>query len=134
MVRSGLEDFSSRDPKVSPTRLTLHFSCALALYTVLLSAIVEFKIKPVEISKPFAKFIKYYKFGTLLLAITAISGSLVAGSRAGKIYDMFPKMGEGYIPSDYYQLSSKDLNLKSFFLNTLYNPTAIQFHHRVLVN
>jgi cytochrome c oxidase assembly protein subunit 15 len=39
-------------------------------------------------------------FVTILVFFTAISGALVAGLDAGLIYNEFPQMGEGLIPSD----------------------------------
>ncbi len=63
----------------------------------------------------------------LLLILTIIAGAFVAGTRAGLIYNQFPLMGQGLIPSDYvpYQRAS--------LLTILFeNPASIQLHHRIL--
>ncbi len=51
---------------------------------------------------------------------------------AGLIYNEFPKMGEGYIPSDMWALSTRKENPLPWYLNLLENPAAVQFNHRIL--
>lgn len=60
-----------------------------------------------------------------LVVVTAGSGALVAGLRAGKIYNTFPLMGDGLVPPGYGQLSP-------WWANLFENPAAVQFNHRVL--
>lgn len=67
--------------------------------------------------------------------VTAISGAFVAGLDAGLIYNEFPKMGEGYIPGDFWALSEgvNGITPIPWYLNLLENPSAVQFNHRYLV-
>jgi len=57
--------------------------------------------------------------------VTIISGGFVAGLKAGKIYNTFPKMGEHWIPPDF-------LALEPGWRNFFDNMAAVQFDHRVL--
>ena len=63
---------------------------------------------------------------SFLVFLTALSGALVAGNRAGRIYDTFPKMGNTWIPDDYRSETG-------ILQNMTRNPSAVQFHHRILV-
>lgn len=62
-----------------------------------------------------------------LLHILYSSGAFVAGLDAGLVYNSFPKMGDGWIPEEWMQLSPK---VKNFFEN----PATVQFDHRLLVS
>jgi len=54
-----------------------------------------------------------------------LTGGFVAGLRAGKIFNTFPLMGGQFVPPGYRQFTG-------FLTNAFENPTAAQFHHRVL--
>lgn len=58
----------------------------------------------------------------------AMSGAFVAGNDAGMVYGTYPKMGNDWIPSDYWdqQLSK--------FRNMFENSTAVQFNHRTFAH
>lgn len=60
-----------------------------------------------------------------LVTLTAGSGALVAGLRAGKIYNTFPLMGGRVVPPGYGQLTP-------WWANLFENPAAVQFNHRLL--
>jgi len=60
-----------------------------------------------------------------LVFVTAGSGALVAGLRAGRIYNTFPMMGSGLVPVEYGQLAP-------WWRNLFENHAAVQFNHRVL--
>lgn len=62
---------------------------------------------------------------TGLVLLTSGSGALVAGLRAGRIYNTFPLMGGDVVPAGYGQLVPG-------WLNVFENPAAVQFNHRVL--
>ena len=62
---------------------------------------------------------------TTLITVTIISGGFVAGLKAGKIYNTFPKMGEYWIPPDI-------LSLEPGWRNFFDNMATVQFDHRVL--
>jgi cytochrome c oxidase assembly protein subunit 15 len=69
-----------------------------------------------------------------MIFITAISGAWVAGLDAGLIYNEFPYMGEGLVPSDRWAYSTPenlDTPAKMGWLENLgRNPAAVQFNHR----
>ena len=78
---------------------------------------------------------KMSKFTTGLIFLTVLSGALVAGLDAGLIYNEFPYMGLGFIPSDMWALSTESASNPypiSWIRNLLENPSAVQFNHRVL--
>ena len=61
----------------------------------------------------------------------------MAGLDAGLIYNEFPRMGKGFIPSDmwaYSTPSERNPTPMSLLRNLLENPSAIQFNHRLLVS
>ncbi|HAA91951.1 MAG TPA: heme A synthase, partial [Rhodospirillaceae bacterium] len=60
-----------------------------------------------------------------VFALTILSGGFVAGLNAGVIYNDWPDMGGGFVPSDY---GGSD----AWWLNGFENPAAAQFHHRIL--
>jgi cytochrome c oxidase assembly protein subunit 15 len=62
-----------------------------------------------------------------------MTGGFVAGLDAGLIYNEFPYMGEGLIPSDMWALSNGSKEPLPWYMNLLENPSAVQFNHRVLV-
>ncbi|RZF47445.1 hypothetical protein LSTR_LSTR007372 [Laodelphax striatellus] len=71
-------------------------------------------------------------FGALIAAqinyaisMFLISGAFVAGLDAGLVYNSFPYMGNGLIPSDI-------LSMKPAITNFTENPTTVQFDHRIL--
>ncbi len=71
-----------------------------------------------------------------MIFVTAISGAWVAGLDAGLIYNEFPFMGEGLVPSDMWAFSTKSERNPEpmpWWENLARNPSAVQFNHRVLV-
>lgn len=60
-----------------------------------------------------------------LVFLTSASGALVAGLRAGKIYNTYPLMGGQVMPPGYGQFAP-------WWRNLFDNPAAVQFNHRVL--
>ena len=62
-----------------------------------------------------------------MVFLTALSGAFVAGLDAGLIYNQFPKMGDGLVPSDLISPYIQPL-----WRNIFENPAAVQFQHRVL--
>jgi len=63
----------------------------------------------------------------MLAGLTAFSGAFVAGNEAGLIYNEFPFMGEGLIPSDLI-----NPYLDPAWKNIFEHPTFVQFTHRCL--
>ena len=71
-----------------------------------------------------------------MVFLTAISGTWVAGLDAGLIYNEFPYMGKGLVPSDmwnYSTQSGKNPNPMPWWKNLIENPSAVQFNHRFMV-
>ena len=60
-----------------------------------------------------------------LAGITSASGALVAGLRAGRVFNTFPLMAGRVVPAGYAQLAP-------FWRNLFENHAAVQFDHRVL--
>jgi cytochrome c oxidase assembly protein subunit 15 len=60
-----------------------------------------------------------------LVGLTSASGALVAGLRAGRVFNTFPLMAGRVVPPGYGQLSP-------WWRNLFENHAAVQFDHRVL--
>lgn len=109
MVKSGLRDV----PEVSHLRLGVHFSVALVIFAALIVMARDIKIKSLPC------------FFILSLFATMMAGSLVAGLKAGHIYNSFPLMNGEFFPDD-------ALALKPFYHNLTHNPVLWQWGHRML--
>jgi cytochrome c oxidase assembly protein subunit 15 len=120
MVKSGL----SQDPHVSHYRLAAHLVTALIIYSLLFLVTMEiyFKQPNLEIAP------NKYSLAALIMVILVFCqitfGAFVAGLDAGMIYNDFPNMGEGYIPSETLKIG--------FSFNLLQDPASVQFIHRNL--
>lgn len=130
MVKSGLSKEiveNNQVPRVSHFRLAAHLGSALVIYaamlkTALTSLNVFESIPKVTIPQ---KMIFRSTLLSGLVFCTAISGALVAGLDAGMIYNMFPLMGNSYIPTDFWPQGQT-------FADLFNNPSAVQFMHRNL--
>ena len=119
MVKSGLVD----NPNVSQYRLTAHLVAAFLIYAYMfwVALTLLFPAQGADKHPWYGKTLAL----TALISITIISGGFVAGLKAGKIYNTFPKMGEYWIPPDFLAL---DPAWRNFFDNM----ATVQFDHRVL--
>lgn len=127
MVKSGLID----RPSVSHYRLAAHLSAAFLIYGFMFWVALDI-LRPRERFAGFAftaartAAIRRWMIVVLaLVSITVLWGALVAGLRAGLIYNTFPLMGDRFIPDDLIQVQPWLLN----FLETI---PAVQFAHRIL--
>ena len=122
MVQSGIID----QPWVSPVRLMVHLGFALLLFGLVIWIGLSL-IRGVSPTKFYSKAKSAFACKIVMLMIfgTILLGAMTAGSKAGMIYNEFPLMGDGFIPSDYW------IENHSFWDNGLVNPVAIQFHHRI---
>lgn len=114
MVKSGLV----KDPHVSHLRLMSHLLLAVLLYGTMLYTARQFLHPQAETRKS--------KVGWLNVLTTFVllgSGALVAGLKAGKMYNTFPLMNGSYFPPG-VQLQG------SFLSNLIDNPAIVQFTHR----
>ena len=121
MVKSGLVD----NPYVSSYRLAFHLANALIIFSILLwLSLSLFYGKEKQHHRK--KYIKHsFHISLILVFITIISGSFMAGTDAGKSFNTFPLMNEQLIPEGYYL---SEYGLKNIFENTV----AINFNHRWL--
>ena len=119
MVKSGLVD----NPHVSQYRLTAHLIAAFLIYAYMLWVALSllFPSQSTERHPWYGKTLAL----TSLITVTIISGGFVAGLKAGKIYNTFPKMGEYWIPPDF-------LALDPVWRNFFDNMATVQFDHRIL--
>lgn len=122
MVKSGLVN----DPRVSQLRLTAHFGIALlilgAMLWTALTLLYPGRARPDGRSPA----LRRHAFGLWLLVFTmALSGALVAGTRAGLVYNTFPLMNGDLVPPAL-------LAMHPWFLNPVSNLATVQFDHRVL--
>ncbi|KAI9009523.1 cytochrome oxidase assembly protein-domain-containing protein [Gaertneriomyces semiglobifer] len=149
MVKSGLSEEIMRTPhavpRVSHYWLAAHLGSAFAIYSMMLVTGLDIlranKEKMITLARDMLKsadvrrFARYAHGVAGLVFLTAMSGAFVAGMDAGLIYNEFPKMGEGLVPSDMWAFSTKterNPNPAPFWKDLLENPSALQFNHRVL--
>lgn len=119
MVKSGLVD----NPAVSQYRLTAHLMSAFLIYGFMLWVALSLLFPPGERQRHpwFGKTVAL----STLITVTIISGGFVAGLKAGKVYNTFPKMGDHWLPPG---LMALDPGWRNFFDNI----ATVQFDHRVL--
>lgn len=120
MVKSGLVD----DPRVSPLRLTAHLLLAVAIYAYLFWIALGLlpahpTREPVRGLRPLAVLV------TAGIVLTIAAGGLVAGTRAGFVFNTFPLMAGALWPPGLYELSPWWRNLVEPLL-------TVQFNHRAL--
>jgi cytochrome c oxidase assembly protein subunit 15 len=120
MVASGLVD----RPSVSHYRLAIHLALAIVIYAGLLWTALGLMQPRTGLAlargnRGWARLVY------TLIGVTILAGALVAGLRAGLIYNSFPLMGGALVPSDYWQTALG-------WLNAFENHAAVQFNHRVL--
>ena len=123
MVKSGLID----NPNVSQYRLASHLLAAFLIYAYMFWVALTLLLPSRETTRETQRHPWYGKTLALtaLITVTIMSGAFVAGLKAGKIYNTFPKMGEYWIPPDF-------LALEPAWRNFFDNMAAVQFEHRVL--
>ncbi|MBI4386737.1 MAG: COX15/CtaA family protein [Elusimicrobia bacterium] len=122
MVKSGLVN----EPRVSHYRLTAHLLTACVLYGAMLWTALELLIPRSE--QDTIEHSRLRRVGAAILALVLItigSGGLVAGLRAGFIYNTFPKMLDYWIPPFLFKIQPPLRNLFD-------NNTTVQFDHRLL--
>ncbi len=120
MVASGQVDA----PQVSHYRLTAHLAAAFLVYAFMFWTAMSL-IFPA--ARDAVKHTLYRKTVGIfaLVSIMIISGGFVAGLKAGKIYNTFPKMGDEWLPQGL-------LALEPAWRNLFDNMVTVQFNHRWL--
>ena len=136
MVKSGLEDphTTPGGVHVSPYRLATHLLSAFAIYGLLLSTALHLRyphtsslVQLYEGSVGLRRLRGGAAVTVGLAALTIMSGAFVAGNEAGLVYNQFPLMGTGLIPTD---LLSPFIH--PTWRNMFEHSTLVQFEHRVL--
>ncbi|HET8657042.1 MAG TPA: COX15/CtaA family protein [Longimicrobiaceae bacterium] len=122
MVRSGLVD----DPQVSHYRLAAHLAIALTIlgYCVWLARESGPRRRDPAAGRPVRSGRAVGLLGGLLLT-QILGGALVAGLRAGRIFNTFPLMGGRLAPPGAWRL-------RPVLLNLVENPATVQWTHRVI--
>jgi cytochrome c oxidase assembly protein subunit 15 len=127
MVKSGL----AHDPHVSHYRLAAHLFLGFAIFGVALWTTLSLYKEKLQLERVGFSFKAFKTLGKLsiiallLVLLTAFMGALVAGLKAGLVYNTFPLMGENLIP---HELFTQPPWWKDIFEN----PVSVQFLHRLL--
>lgn len=122
MVRSGLID----DPHVSPYRLTAHLGIAFLIYAAILRTALRL-LSP-ALTPPHERYQRARVLAAALaglIFLMVLSGGMVAGTRAGFVYNTFPLMDGRWIPQGV-------LEMQPWYLNFFENIPTIQFDHRLI--
>jgi cytochrome c oxidase assembly protein subunit 15 len=120
MVASGL----SQRVKVSQYRLATHLVLALLIFAAIVWTLRRLADRP-----PLHVSGRLKITGVALLVVTFVQlylGALVAGLRAGKIYNTWPDIDGGLIPS-----SSRLFSEEPWWRNLFDNTLTVQFEHRM---
>lgn len=122
MVSSGLTERVS----VSQYRLAIHFMLALFIF----SAIVWLLRRHIQGGVPSVAPLRVKVVGRILLVLVFLQlyfGALVAGLRAGRVFNTWPLIDGAFIPSA-ARLFFEQPWWRNFFDNTL----TVQFSHRMI--
>lgn len=121
MVASGLVDL----PHVSHYRLTLHLGMGFLLFGYATWLAIEQTLGGFVVSEGWPGLRRAVAAFTGLAALTALSGGLVAGLRAGHAFPTFPLMAGAWVPTGLTALSPA-------WRNGFDNAITVMFQHRVL--
>jgi cytochrome c oxidase assembly protein subunit 15 len=119
MVTSGL----SERTEVAQERLALHLLVAAATFGALIYAAAGLGERPQAATAPRGFAISAWIFAALVFCQLGL-GALVAGLRAGLIYNTWPLMGSSLVPGEAFQPSP----LQAIFGD----PATAQFDHRMI--
>jgi cytochrome c oxidase assembly protein subunit 15 len=119
MVASGLEART----EVAPERLTVHLGLALLVFALLVWTGLEAWAGP---KRPFerARWSAVAMTVVGLVFVQVLLGGLVAGNRAGLIYNDWPLFAGRLLPSGYWD--------GSLLRTVLHSLAAVQLHHRLM--
>ena len=120
MVASGL----SQRVEVSHYRLATHLVLALFIFAGIVWTLRRLTDRP-----PIAASARLKITSAVLLALTFVQlylGALVAGLRAGKVYNTWPEIDGGFVPS-----AARLLFEKPWWRNLFDNALTVQFEHRM---
>jgi cytochrome c oxidase assembly protein subunit 15 len=120
MVSSGL----SGRTEVSQYRLAAHLSLAFVILAVTVWTATDL-LEGKRVARALGRHRRGLPLLVALTGLTSASGALVAGLRAGRVYNTFPLMAGRVVPDGYAQLAP-------WWRNLFENHAAVQFDHRVL--
>src|SRR3989475_8254751 len=119
MVQSGLVD----NPRVSQYRLTAHLGIAFLIYAAMLWIAFDLLFSR---ASPISGVLRRFAFTVAALVfVMVLSGGLVAGIRAGRVYNTFPLMNGRLVPPEIFSLDP-------WYLNFFSNIATVQFDHRLI--
>ena len=119
MVKSGLVERVD----VSQYRLAIHLTMAfIIIYSSLLLMFDLLKLKNSNTSYNIKIWSNIFLF---IVFLQIFIGGIVSGLDAGLIYPTWPRMGEYFIPLDYWY---HELSIYNFFENR----SNVQFNHRII--
>ena len=121
MVTSGLAERVN----VSPYRLAFHLTLACAIFALIVWTIQRLRPQPLAIAP-----MRLRATAIVLLAVVLCQiywGALVAGLRAGLLYNTWPLIDGGLVPA----ASSLFFN-EPWWRNLFENPLTVQFTHRMI--
>jgi cytochrome c oxidase assembly protein subunit 15 len=122
MVKSGLIE----NPHVSHYRLTMHLFLAFSICGLLLWYAMQWLSETTETKATVKRFLsKSITWLTVLILLQAMLGGLVAGLKAGFMFNTYPKMGDNWLPEAAWMMDP-------VWMNFLENGVMIQFMHRTL--
>jgi heme a synthase len=120
MVASGL----TQRTEVSQYRLATHLVLALVIFAAIVWTLRRMTDRPQPAVAPRLKFT-----GVALLALTFLQlyfGALVAGLRAGRVYNTWPEIDGAFIPS-----AARLWFEEPWWRNLFDNALTVQFEHRM---
>jgi len=120
MVASGL----TQRTEVSQYRLATHLVLALIIFASIVWTLRRMRARPEPVVPARLKFT-----GVALLALTFVQiyfGALVAGLRAGKVYNTWPEIDGAFIPS-----AARLWFEEPWWRNLFDNALTVQFEHRM---
>jgi len=121
MVRSGL----SARTEVAPAWLAAHLLTALFTMAGIIWTALDLRALERDPSARPARLTMIGAIAGAALFIQLLYGALMAGLRAGHIYNQWPLMGDGLVPMGL-------TDLVPFWRNLVDNPVTVQFIHRTL--
>ncbi|HLQ00782.1 MAG TPA: COX15/CtaA family protein [Burkholderiales bacterium] len=122
MVQSGLVD----DPRVSQYRLTAHLGIAFLIYAAMLWIALDLLFPRASRTEAAPRGLRRFAFAlAALIFVMALSGGLVAGTRAGLAYNTFPLMDGRVVPLGIFAI-------EPWYLNFFSNMATVQFDHRLI--
>ena len=120
MVTSGL----SERTEVAQQRLALHLMIAATTFGALIYAAAGLGERPQSHGRASRGFVISARLFAAAVFCQLGLGALVAGLRAGLIYNTWPLMGSGFVPSEAFKPSR--------IVAMLNDPATAQFDHRLV--